>query len=60
VAVETETKSLPANAYQPLAKDEVYVPLTPPAEHPPELTARSIGWGVFLCVVFSIASAYSG
>lgn len=26
----------------------------------PELTARSIGWGIFLCVVFTVASAYSG
>jgi len=26
----------------------------------PELTARSVGWGVFLCVVFTVASAYSG
>src|ERR1035438_1881189 len=27
---------------------------------PIELTQRSIGWGVFLCVVFTVASAYSG
>ncbi|HUN89902.1 MAG TPA: OPT/YSL family transporter, partial [Terriglobales bacterium] len=60
MAVETETKSLPANAYQPLAEGEAYCPLTPATEHPPELTARSIWWGAFLCVVFSIASAYSG
>jgi putative OPT family oligopeptide transporter len=26
----------------------------------PELTARSVGWGLLLCVVFTIASAYSG
>jgi putative OPT family oligopeptide transporter len=25
-----------------------------------ELTPRSVGWGVFLCVVFTVASAYSG
>jgi putative OPT family oligopeptide transporter len=25
-----------------------------------ELTPRSVGWGLFLCVVFTIASAYSG
>jgi putative OPT family oligopeptide transporter len=25
-----------------------------------ELTPRSIGWGIFLCVVFTVASAYSG
>ena len=27
---------------------------------PPEVTWRSAGWGVFLCVVFTVASAYSG
>ena len=26
----------------------------------PELTGRSVGWGLFLCVIFTIASAYSG
>jgi putative OPT family oligopeptide transporter len=25
-----------------------------------EITPRSVGWGLFLCVVFTIASAYSG
>ena len=60
MAVETETKSLPANAYQKLEKDQAYCPLVPAGTHPPELTARSIWWGTFLCVIFSIASAYSG
>ena len=27
--------------------------------HAPELTARAILWGVFFCVIFTIASAYS-
>jgi putative OPT family oligopeptide transporter len=57
---EVETKSLPANAYEPLQAGETYPPLIPPAAHVPELTARSIGWGVFLCIVFTVASAYSG
>src|SRR4249920_1736620 len=26
----------------------------------PELTWRSIGWGTFLCIIFTVASAYSG
>jgi len=26
----------------------------------PELTWRSVGWGVLLCIIFSVASAYSG
>lgn len=60
MAVETEPKSLPLNAYQPLAKDELYCPLVPAEVTQPELTPRSIWWGVFLCIVFSVAAAYSG
>src|SRR5512146_654949 len=57
---EVETKSLPANAYEPLQPGETYPPLVPATAKVPELTARSIGWGVFLCVIFTVASAYSG
>ena len=57
---EVETKSLPENAYQPLKPNESYPPIIPPEAHLPELTSRSIGWGIFLCVIFTIASAYSG
>jgi putative OPT family oligopeptide transporter len=53
-------KSLPGDAYTPLAPGEVYKPVVPPHEVPPELTWRSVLWGVFLCVVFAVASAYSG
>jgi len=60
VAVELETKSLPANAYQKLEKNQPYLPLVAAEVHPPELTWRSILWGAFLCVIFSVASAYSG
>src|SRR5689334_5501534 len=56
-----ETKSsLPENAYTPLQPGYTYRPLVPPAAAVPELTTRSIGWGLFLCVVFTVASAYSG
>src|SRR6185436_8593622 len=55
-----DTKSLPQNAYKPLAPGEVYAPIVPPTDAPPELTPRSIGWGLFLCVIFTVASAYSG
>ncbi|MGD0580673.1 MAG: oligopeptide transporter, OPT family [Bryobacteraceae bacterium] len=51
---------LPANAYTPLEPGTVYQPVVPASAILPELTARSIGWGLFLCVVFTIASAYSG
>jgi len=57
---EVETKSLPENAYQPLKPGESYPPLVPASAKMPELTARSIGWGVFLCIIFTVASAYSG
>jgi putative OPT family oligopeptide transporter len=57
---ELETKSLPANAYEPLAPEETYQPLVPAETRLPELTARSVGWGILLCVIFTVASAYSG
>ena len=56
---ELETKSLPANAYQPLKDGELYLPLVSPTSTPPEVTWRSVLWGTLLCIVFSVASAYS-
>jgi putative OPT family oligopeptide transporter len=55
-----ETKSLPENAYVPLEKDEEYMPMVPAEQAPPEATGRAIGWGLFLCIIFTVASAYSG
>jgi putative OPT family oligopeptide transporter len=51
---------LPANAYTALPPGESYQPLIPPTANPPELTVRSVGWGIFLCIIFTVASAYSG
>jgi putative OPT family oligopeptide transporter len=56
----SETKSLPEDAYTPLAPGAVYKPIVPAGAAEPELTWRSVGWGVLLCIVFSVASAYSG
>ncbi len=56
---EVESKSLPANAYQPLKDSEIYVPPVPTSMSPPEVTWRAVLWGVLLCIVFSVASAYS-
>ncbi len=58
-ASEPETKSLPANAYQPLNPGELYVPLVPTSVSMPEITGRAVLWGTLLCIVFSVASAYS-
>jgi putative OPT family oligopeptide transporter len=52
--------TLPSNAYTPLEPGAQYRPLVPPSSKTPELTVRSVGWGLFFCVVFTVASAYSG
>src|SRR5512147_2792181 len=52
--------ALPENAYRNLAPGETYQPLVPAQSAQEETTVRSVGWGLFLCVVFTIASAYSG
>jgi putative OPT family oligopeptide transporter len=57
---ELEQTSLPTNAYETLDIGQTYDPLIPSQKRIPELTTRSIGWGVFLCVIFTVASAYSG
>jgi putative OPT family oligopeptide transporter len=55
-----ETKSLPENAYLPLKEGEEYQPMVPAEQAPPETTWRAILWGFFLCIIFTVASAYSG
>src|SRR5438105_4176564 len=55
-----DTQSLPENAYKTLPPGEVYRPIVPPQAKLPEATGRSVGWGLFLCVIFTVASAYSG
>ena len=54
-----EEKSLPENAYRPLNPGETYLPITSPQTLEPELTARSIFWGLAFCVIFTVATAYS-
>jgi putative OPT family oligopeptide transporter len=57
---EVVTTALPDNAYKPLNPGEKYSPIVPPGVSIPELTGRSIAWGLLLCVIFTVASAYSG
>ena len=54
------TKSLPENAYTALAPGTRYEPVVPSSARVPEATWRSVGWGIFFCVIFTVASAYSG
>ena len=58
-STEPESKSLPENAYLPLKPGESYTPIIQARMRVPELTARAILWGVFFCVIFTVASAYS-
>lgn len=55
-----ETKSLPENAYLPLKPGETYQPMVSPDLSPPEASFRAVAWGLFLCLIFTVASAYSG
>src|SRR5216684_1652543 len=55
-----DTGSLPENAYTALPPGEVYRPIVPPQAKLPEATGRAVAWGLFLCVIFTVASAYSG
>lgn len=57
---ELNTKSLPENAYRKLNLGEIYRPIVPADARLPELTTRSILWGLFLCLIFTVAAAYSG
>ena len=59
-AQESAATSLPANAYTPLAAGEQYSPIVSPSAAMPETTGRSWFWGLLFCVIFSVASAYSG
>ena len=51
---------LPENAYTRLKPGETYDPLVPARVALAEDTWRAVAWGVFLCVIFTVASAYSG
>ncbi len=55
-----DSKSLPENAYRSLEPGETYQPSVAPEARLPEASARSIWWGLLLCAIFTVASAYSG
>src|SRR5260221_14324249 len=55
-----DTRALPENAYTAPPPGEASRPIVPPQAKLPEATGRAVAWGIFLCVIFTIASAYSG
>ena len=58
--METDSKSLPKNAYTVLEKGEAYIPVVPATTTPREITPYSVLWGMFFAVLFSAAAAYLG
>ena len=59
-AGQGEPVRLPANAYTQLTDGVPYAPIVPASTTTAEATWRSVSWGLFLCIIFTLASAYSG
>ncbi len=53
-------QGLPENAYRPLNEGEKYIPFIPAEKIIPEITIRSVLWGVVMSFIFTFACAYSG
>ncbi len=58
--METAKKSLPPEAYRELGPGETYTPLVPAEKLIPEVTARSVFWGLFMALFFTFSMAYLG
>ncbi len=58
--METPPKTLSADAYQELPPGKSYIPFVPPDQHVPEVTVRSVVWGLFMSLFFTFAIAYLG
>ena len=58
--MESTKRSLPKNAYTTLGPGEKYIPIVPASEVPREISAYSVGWGLFFAVIFSAAAGYLG
>jgi len=49
---------LPENAYRELKPGETYVPMVPPGAIVPEITFRSIAFGIIMNLIFSVVATY--
>ena len=58
MSAEEPAVVLPDNAYRELAPGERYEPIVPAAASVPEVTARSIVFGLLMTVLFSAAAAF--
>lgn len=57
---EEKITGLPENASRELREGEVYKPLLSADKEYSETNFRSVGWGLFMAVLFSAAAAYLG
>jgi hypothetical protein len=51
--MEASKQSLPPEAYRELAPGEKYTSLVPAERHIPEVTVRSVLWGLFMALFFT-------
>ena len=58
--METPLKSLPPEAYQELPPGQTYTPFEPAETGVPEITVRSVVWGLFMSLFFTFSIAYLG
>ena len=58
--MEPSRKSLPPEAYQELPPGRTYTPYVPAEARVPEVTARSVVWGLFMSLFFTFSIAYLG
>ncbi len=58
--MEKTKTGLPENAYRPLKPGEKYEPFMPASFTGPEVTWRSVGWGLLLAAIFTASAAYLG
>ncbi|NOZ60317.1 MAG: oligopeptide transporter, OPT family [Calditrichaeota bacterium] len=58
--MEKTSNGLPENAYRPLKPGEKYEPFMPASFTGPEVTWRSVSWGLLLAAIFTASAAYLG
>jgi putative OPT family oligopeptide transporter len=58
--MEASKKSLPPEAYQELPPGQLYKPFVPAESLIPEVTLRSVIWGLFMSLFFTFSIAYLG
>ena len=58
--METSKSSLPPEAYQELKPGQTYGPFVPAGAVVPEVTVRSVLWGLFMSLFFTFSITYLG